>query len=262
MDSEDRQIFTESMQLGFPLSPAESDILNQGRAICVRDHSDFSSGNIKGWRSGTIHNALSLLVRLGALIRTKRDRYQYYWVRGIPFPNTGWARRLGKERNVENQHQGVKLTRLGTSAPDACSQQNISVETPDPRITLGMTGVMSLRPKLHFLEAVAESRGDVFTHQELRLNVGPVSVEVTFGQQRRRIDLRISQNRPGLSLDQYEHVMGEAWKLIEQKLGRTVAENEFKVANLHLSLDLLQLRLDGAKSITVSDLTGWMCRLY
>src|SRR5450759_295580 len=118
----------------------------------------------------------------------------------------------------------------------------------------------ALAPRVHFFEAVAKVR-DVFTHQDLDFQDSAARVEVTFGQYRRKITLRISMNKPGLSPAEFRHALGKAWALIEQKLGRQVARQEFSVVNLHLNLGFLNLRLEGCKSITLADAETWL-RLY
>jgi hypothetical protein len=115
-------------------------------------------------------------------------------------------------------------------------------------------------PRIHFLEGVAKVR-DVFTHQELDFQDDAARIEVTFGQYRRKITLRVSMNKPGLTPVELRHALGRAWALIEQKLGRRVAMEEFGVDNLHLSLDFLHLSLEGYKSVTLADADTWL-RLY
>lgn len=122
-------------------------------------------------------------------------------------------------------------------------------------------GVQGVQPRTHFLEAVACVR-DVFTHQEISFSADAANVEITFGQFRRRVDLRIMQNRPGLSYSEFRSTLDKAWELIGQKLNRRVELFEFRVVNLHLSIDFLGLRLDGVKSVTLEAYDHWLARLY
>jgi len=116
-------------------------------------------------------------------------------------------------------------------------------------------------PRLHFLQAIA-SVEDVFTHQDLPYQVDSCSCELLFGQKRRKITVTFNQNKPGLDYKQYTHVLIEALTLIEQKLNRKVSKTEFNISQLHLSIDFFKLKLEGVQSITLSDLDGWLYRLY
>lgn len=129
-----------------------------------------------------------------------------------------------------------------------------------PRVR-GVTSESTLFPRAHFLQAVAKVE-DVFAHQELAFQADAATVEITFGQLRRKVDLRVSLNRPGLNYDEFRSVLGKALTLVEQKLGRRVALSEFRVVNLHVSVDFLRLRLDNVGAVTLEAFDFWFARLY
>ena len=123
------------------------------------------------------------------------------------------------------------------------------------------TASLAREKKPRRLEATANVR-DVFPHQVFEFQVDAARVEVTFGEFRRKVDLRMMQNKPGVTYDELMNVLGRAFALMTQKHGRVVEPAEFNVVGLHLSIDFLHLKLEGLKAVTLQDMEPWLLRLY
>jgi len=118
----------------------------------------------------------------------------------------------------------------------------------------------NLLPRVHFLEATAIVK-DVFTHQDLNFQHDSAHIEITFGQWRRKITFTIQENH-GITASQLTNALNKIMGLISQKLERQVNLYEFKVANMHMNIDYIGLRLEGLKAVTLFEVEHWLSRLY
>jgi len=113
-------------------------------------------------------------------------------------------------------------------------------------------------PRIHLLQLQLNVQSA--PSATVRRQIGTTSITIQSSQ--RTILVTATSDFPGLDLWGFELLIDTIRTMIRELTGKEYLESDFYVVNFQVNTDIQGLRIDGAKSITLTDLHGALVRMY
>ncbi|RLG40267.1 MAG: hypothetical protein DRN78_05695 [Thermoproteota archaeon] len=124
-----------------------------------------------------------------------------------------------------------------------------------------ITKIQETLPRIHYLLLTYSSPYPI-EHKELEKQIDNTKIRIVFGKKKNQVTAWISNDTPGLDYEAFSLAKEIVLSEIEREIGERPPERDIKVVNFHLNRDVEGLRIEGAKSVTLSGFSYVIKRVY
>ncbi len=190
-----------------------------------------------------VHNALCRLVKSGKVVRVRRGWYRI----NTPQPTHGVGKPSSGSSMLVTQVTSKTLDNATNRLPATSWTSNFGA--PD-------------LPRVHDIWLVADRLPPWVKIKSAKrtLRIGHTEIQITLGAKRRKATVVI-ENNDGLDYDGFSAIM----EIVRRELISLIGwwdSSLFSVKNIHFNIDVVGLRLDGLKSLTLTAFDDWFARIY